>query len=209
MQTDWEDAAMKAKPIVYYVLKPIVKFLFFLLYHPSFSGKENIPKKGGIVLAGNHTKSLDCLMLICSTRRCVHFLGKSELFKWPFKLFFKSVGVIPVNRQHGKGTSALRAAINLLRQEKAIGIFPEGGVNKSDELLLPFKIGAIKMAKATNSKIVPFTISGSYRIFRRGPLVTYYEPISVFGDSLTEESEKLASAIRLGLENSNRHRRRN
>ena len=43
----------------YTIVKPIVKALFYILFRPKVIGKENIPKNGPYVLAGNHTKWLD------------------------------------------------------------------------------------------------------------------------------------------------------
>ena len=59
--------------LFYKIIRPLVK-IFFLLYNPKIEGKENIPREGRIVLAGNHTHLFDCLFLIVSTKRAVHFL---------------------------------------------------------------------------------------------------------------------------------------
>ena len=56
-------------------------------------------------------------------------------------------------------------AINLLKEEKSIGIFPEGTRNKTDQLLLPLRKGTTLLAKKTNAKIIPFAITGKYRPF--------------------------------------------
>ena len=68
-------------PIFYKLVRPIVKGLIYLLYRPKIIGKENIPKNGSIILAGNHTNNFDCLLLISSTKRCIHFLAKDSLYK--------------------------------------------------------------------------------------------------------------------------------
>ena len=34
--------------------------LFRLLFHPKVRGRENIPKSGAIIFAGNHKSNLDC-----------------------------------------------------------------------------------------------------------------------------------------------------
>ena len=63
-------------PLLYKILRPIVKWLFIILYRPKIKGKENIPKSGGIVLAGNHKNNFDCAIMMASTKRCIHFLAK-------------------------------------------------------------------------------------------------------------------------------------
>ncbi len=68
-------------PRFYKMVRPIVTFLFKFLYRPQIIGKEYIPKEGRIIIAGNHTNNLDCILLISSTKRCIHFLAKDELYK--------------------------------------------------------------------------------------------------------------------------------
>ena len=151
----------------YKVVKPIASFLIRLLFHPKVVGLENIPKSGRVVLAGNHTRFLDPVMLVGIVKRPIHFLAKKELFDGCLSFLVKGMGCVPVNRKiHDK--SALNSAIDYLNKDLCVGIFPEGTINKTtDKVILPFKIGAVKMAHDTNSKIVPFIITGKYRIIGR------------------------------------------
>jgi 1-acyl-sn-glycerol-3-phosphate acyltransferase len=186
---------MKTKdPIFYKIIRSIGKVFFIVLYRPKIVGKNNIPKKGRVVLAGNHTNNMDCAILMCSTKRCIHFLAKEELFKGLFGWFFKSMGLIPVKRKTHDG-KALPVAITYLENEKVIGIFPEGTINRGDGVILPFKIGAVKMSHDANSKIVPFVIKGKYRIFRKGPTITFFEPFEVKNDNLDEANEEFMKLI--------------
>ena len=77
----------------------------------------------------------------------------------------------------------------------AIGIFPEGTFNRSDNVILPFKIGAVKMAHDTNSKIVPFTIAGKYKLLKKSVKITFYKPIDIKSDNLDEANENLMKFI--------------
>ena len=78
------------EPILYRITRPIITSLFKIIYRPEIIGKENIPKEGKIVLAGNHTNNFDCLLLISSTKRTIHFLAKDELVKGAKKIIFKN-----------------------------------------------------------------------------------------------------------------------
>ncbi len=60
--------------------------------------------------------------------------------------FFKAVGCISVDRSVHDG-KAKGEAIETLKNGGAIGLFPEGTRNKTQEFLLPFKFGAVSMAK--------------------------------------------------------------
>ena len=95
---------------------------------------------------------------------------------------------------------ALKSAINTLEQDKVIGIFPEGTINRTDDLIMPFKIGAVKMAKETNTKIVPFVITGKYKVFKKSVTIEFLKPIEIKSDNLTKENERLMNLIRKKLE---------
>lgn len=178
----------------YKVVKPIASFLIRLLFHPKVVGLENIPKSGRVVLAGNHTRFLDPVMLVGIVKRPIHFLAKKELFDGCLSFLVKGMGCVPVNRKiHDK--SALNSAIDYLNKDLCVGIFPEGTINKTtDKVILPFKIGAVKMAHDTNSKIVPFIITGKYRIIGRRVTLEFLKPISV-SDDLDKSNEKLMNIV--------------
>lgn len=106
-------------------------------------------------------------------------MAKKELFESKFtNFFFRNMGCIPVNRSiHDK--DAKNEAVEVLKNNEVLGIFPEGTVNKTNEIVLPFKYGAVSFAKKTNAYIVPFAITGKYKIFRRSIKITYGKPYKV------------------------------
>ncbi len=185
------------EPILYRVTRPIITVLFKIIYRPVIKGKENIPTSTRVVLAGNHTNNFDCLLLISSTKRTIHFLAKDDLMKGVKKIIFKNMGIIPVNRKIHDSAS-LKKAKEVLNEDKVIGIFPEGTFSKVKGEILPFKIGAVKMSYDTSSKIVPFTIKGEYKPFRKGLKLEFYKPISI-KDDLDLENNKLMEKIQTEL----------
>lgn len=190
-----DDSRIVKEPLLYRIIKPIAVLLFRLIFRPKINGINNIPENCAAVLAGNHIKFWDCFMVMAATKRCVHFLAKSELFSNFFtKWFFTTAGIIPVHRNR-KDKAALVDAEKYLENSCVIGIFPEGTTNKTNEPLLPFKIGAVKMASDTNSPIVPFVINGEYKPFKRSVEITFQEPVYINNDNLIEENEKLRELI--------------
>lgn len=178
----------------YKVVRPVALFLIKLLFHPKVKGLENIPKTGRVVFAGNHTRFLDPVMLVGVVKRQIHFLAKKELFDGILRGFMKGMGCVSVDRKH-HDKNALITAEEYLNNDLCIGIFPEGTINKiSDKVILPFKIGAVKMASETNSKIVPFVITGKYRVFGRNVRLEFLKPISV-GKDLDKSNEELMNII--------------
>jgi len=162
-------------------------------YKINIIGKENIPNEGKCILAGNHTKWLDPIMLISTVKRQVHFLAKEELFSGPTKFIMHGIASIPVNRKiHDK--EALSSSYQALESGQVIGIFPEGTINRTKEVTMPFKIGAVKMAQKTGSYLVPFAITGTYKIFRKSIKLTFLPPYKV-ENTLSEENELLRNKI--------------
>lgn len=149
------------KPILYRIVRPLLVIWFNLTYHPVYINNNVIPKKGRVILAGTHVSTRDGFILGGATRRTVRYIAKKELFRGIGKWFFSSCGMIPVDRKVRDG-NVLKEANKLLEQESLLGIFPEGTVNKTKELIMPFKKGAIKMAIETKSPIIPFAIVGKY-----------------------------------------------
>ena len=187
------------EPLLYKFFRPILTFLFRIIYWPTYKGLDYIPKEGRVVLGGNHTCFLDCILLMSCTKRVIHFLAKDSLVKGPHGLIFKNMGIIPVNRSiHDK--DALKNAKIALSEEKVVGIFPEGTINRTKDLVMPFKIGCVKMAHDTDSLIIPFTITGKYRIFSKKITLEFLEPYRITNDNLTEENNKLMSIISSKLE---------
>ena len=180
------------------ILKPVFKFW----YSPKLIGKENIPESGAIVVACNHKHLMDQCMVIVSTKRPIHYMAKSEYFEnkkvaW----FFKAAGCIPVNR-NGKDTEAKDAATEVLQSQGALGIFPEGTRNKTEDLLMPFKFGAVSLAKKNNALVIPVGVSGDYKFRPKNLVARIGEPIDVSEMDLEEANEKLHKAVEtLILEN--------
>ena len=190
---------VEAKDKLFYkIVKPPVKLLIKLLFRPKVIGLENIPDNGRILLAGNHTKWLDPVLIVSVTNRQVHFLAKEELFHGITNFIVKGMGCVPVNRKiHDR--NALESAYEFLENELCIGIFPEGTINRTDDIIMPFKMGAVKACNHTNTKLIPFIITGKYKLFRKGITIEFLKPIKI-GDDLEKENKKFMDIVSKKLE---------
>ena len=177
----------------YSFVKPIVRFIIVLLFRPKVIGLDNIPKEGRVILAGNHTKWLDPVMLVSINKRQLHFLAKEELFHGITKFIVLGMGCIPVNRKtHDK--DALESAYKTLEIDNVIGIFPEGTINRTDDVIMPFKMGAVKMSEKTNSPIVPFGITGKYKLFGKNRIrIEFFKPF--VANDLENDNKKLERIV--------------
>lgn len=183
------------RPWLYIIVRPLLILWFYPTYRPVYINKNNIPKKGRVILAGTHVSKLDGFILGTSTRRVVRYIAKKELFKGIGNWFFRSCGLVPVDRQsHDK--SVVPTAIKLLENESIIGIFPEGTVNKTGEPIMPFKKGAVKMAIEGKSPIVPFAIVGKYEKYKKNVKMIFGDLYYPETNDIEKENQILESKVK-------------
>ena len=182
-------------PLLYKISRVILGPIFKWYYNPTIVNKEYIPKEGSIVIAGNHKHLFDQCLTIVATKRSIHYMAKKEYFdNKKVAWFFKGTGCISVDRKN-KDPKAKQAALDVLNDNGAIGIFPEGTRNRTEELLLPFKFGAVSLAQKTNSYIVPFAITGDYKFRSKNLKITYGRPFKINDMTLEEANDKLYKKV--------------
>lgn len=157
----------------------IVSYVFDKLYRPKVIGKEFIPESGPYIIAGNHISMLDIPLVASILGGNPRFMAKSELFKTKFtNYFFTRLGTISVNRKI-VDVNAIKASLRVLRNKEILVLFPEGTRSKTDDLL-PFKEGATGLSNRTGAPILPFGISGKYKL-GGGVTITFGEPLEYKG----------------------------
>lgn len=177
------------------IVRAIVNPLYKFWYNPEIIGAENIPDDGSIVIAGNHMHIMDQCNIFLATKRTINYIAKKEYFDGKFAGFFRFAGCIPVDRSRNDLNCALSAMRVLKKNNGAIGIFPEGTRNKTDEFLLPFKAGAVSMARKTGAKIVPFGIAGDYKFRSKTLRVIIGKPFDPSTMTPEEANKKLRDEI--------------
>ena len=118
---------------VYKIARPVLGPVYKFWYKPTIIGAENIPTYGPILLVGNHIHIMDQCNVIVSTKRLIHYMAKKEYFDPQYKegkfgWFFRSAGCIPVDRKI-HDDAAKEAALDVLNNKLALGLFPEGTRN--------------------------------------------------------------------------------
>ena len=134
----------------------------------TIEGAENIPRTGGAVLASNHIGYLDFTFcgLAAHPHRLVRFMAKDAVFRHPVSgPLMRGMHHIPVDR--AAGSAAFREALRALKAGEVVGVFPEATISRSFTVK-PIKNGAVRMAAATGTPIVPMAVWGSQRIFTKG-----------------------------------------
>ena len=164
--------------LIYQFLRIIFSPIFKLYYNVKIIDKKFIPKKGPFIICGNHLNAFDQFPVIVSTSRTIHWLSKKEYFEGKLRFFFEVTKCICVDRNAHDG-KAFNEAINYLRKNESIGLFPEGTRNKTSKDLLKFKKGAVRMAKITGVPIIPFAVNGDFSFRSKNLIIRFGEPILV------------------------------
>lgn len=168
-----------------------------LFYRIAVEGLDNVPARGSVVLAANHTTYHDIFILGCTSPRQIHFMAKQELFdsNWFLSMYLTRAGVFPVRRGEND-RKAIATALSHLKDGRVLGMFPEG---KRYPALRRGKSGVARLAIKTNTPIVPIGIVGAkeldfrrrLRQWRRDRIVIRYgEPILIAAQRETTGSEQ-------------------
>ncbi|MCG2675799.1 (d)CMP kinase [bacterium] len=150
------------KWILYSIIHSVGRWFFKFLFRLEVRGKENILKEGPVILASNHLSFLDPLLIGVSSRRRLHYMTLSVVFK----LFFigrlvKKLGTFPVKRQ-GTNIEATKKALEILKRGEVLLIFIEGRRSPSGDFLEP-KPGVGMLAYKSRAAVIPTLIIGSNR----------------------------------------------
>lgn len=150
------------------ILVPVLKLIFKTFSYIEASGVENLPRKGGVVLAANHVTNFDVFVMQFVLPRPIFFMGKEELFRNPvLDWALRKLGGFPVHRG-AQDRWAMRHAEKILQRGRLFGIFPEGKRSKGKGLH-PGKTGGARLAKSVECPVVPLAIYGTQHLFRRFP----------------------------------------
>lgn len=130
----------------------------------TYLGLENIPDRGGAVVAINHTSYIDwapSALAAYRRHRRLRFMIKEEMTRVKFVNFLiKHTGTIPVDRRAGAGAYAV--AVQRLRAGELVAVYPEATISRSFELK-EFKSGAARMAIEAQVPIIPLIVWGAQR----------------------------------------------
>ena len=132
-----------------------------LLWRAKISGPLPVTKGQGAVIICNHTSSVDtCVIQLAAGPRVVHWMVAKEYFANPvFGYLLRLVQCIPVSRA-GIDTAATKLAIRYAQQGHLVGLFPEGRINTTDNLLLPGRPGAAMIALKARVPVIPCYLEG-------------------------------------------------
>ncbi|ULA66423.1 MAG: 1-acyl-sn-glycerol-3-phosphate acyltransferase [Nitrospira sp.] len=155
-----------------------------------------VPKQGGLLIASNHASYLDIPLLGCGISRRVWYMGRHDLFPIPLlNGLLQALGWIPL-RIGRLDRDAFSKAVALIKDGKAVAIFPEGGRTMTGALK-PGKPGIGVIVSQTGCRVVPTHIGGTFDVLPPGAswprfrrvTVTYGEPLDFSSDAARLEGK--------------------
>lgn len=186
-------------------------------------GKENIPADCPVIFAANHTNALmDALAVhsIAPKGKQVVFLARADLFrKKYFAKILHFLKIMPAFRMRdglenlGKNAEIFQQCVNVLHQNGALGIMPEGN-QEVKRSLRPLAKGIFRIAFAAQQKwglhpsvkIIPVGLDYGDRIKANKPLIIAIgKPIELsdymeeFGINSVAATNKIRDCLRTNL----------
>jgi 1-acyl-sn-glycerol-3-phosphate acyltransferase len=165
----------------YLLIAPVLKTLF----RPWVIGLENIPAKGGAILASNHLSFSDSVFLPVVVDRQVSFLAKSEYFTGKgikgffVRLFFLASGQISIDRSGGKASEAsLNTGLAVLQEGELLGIYPEG-TRSPDAKLYRGRTGVARMVLEAHVPIIPIAMIDTEKVMPIGTRIPKIRRIGI------------------------------
>ncbi|MCA0153235.1 1-acyl-sn-glycerol-3-phosphate acyltransferase [Winogradskyella vincentii] len=138
----------------------LAKFIYFKILGWKIVGNTTFSKetiKKAVIIAVPHTSWHDFyigLLLRQIVNIKTNFIGKKELFKWPFNYYFKAIGGRPIDRTPGQNKVEAIAKLFENEDEFRLALAPEGTRKKVEE----WRTGFYYIAKAANVPIIMFTL---------------------------------------------------
>ena len=161
------------KPSAYFrfMLNQFCRLALFLGgVHVHVTGLEKVPRKSRFMLISNHAFAFDPLIYYYAMPWAdLAFLAKKESFSiFVVAQIMREVLCLPLDRENDReALKAILKAIQFIKEDKcSIAVFPEGGTNRTEEDLLPFRNGAFKVAQKAQVPIVICALVNSKAILK-------------------------------------------
>jgi 1-acyl-sn-glycerol-3-phosphate acyltransferase len=190
--------------VLYTVLKPCTRVLARLMFRLEGRGTEHVPRTGAMLLAANHSSVLDPPLVGAVAPRQLSFMAKADLFRIPlFGTLIRRLNATPLRRE-GSDPGALRTALRMLEEGRALLIFPEG-TRGEEGTVRSAKAGAGMLAVMAGVPVVPVFIRGSGAVWPRGRrlprpgkvIVTFGPPLTFERRTGVERKQQYEAASRM------------
>jgi 1-acyl-sn-glycerol-3-phosphate acyltransferase len=168
--------------VTYAFLRWVMRMLVYTVLAGLFTqvGRERIPRRGPLLVCGNHISTLDPPLVPAFLPRNdswsmakAEYFERSRLQTWIFTAFH----AFPVVR-HSADRAAIRRATAILREGHLLVLYPEGTRITSGGLHRP-EPGAGFIAMLSGAPVLPVAITGSREVFGKGFKLPRRAPLRV------------------------------
>lgn len=182
--------------MIYWTMWWALKLFFQLRFSFQVKQKGKIEYKGPLLVAANHVTNWDPFVIHASIPVHMAFMAKEELFKIPILGWImrheKAISV----RRGAADRQAIRDALDALKNNRILGIFPEGTRNPSG-ILRNFQPGMTMLAVKSQSPVLPvwldWSIKGKVTVMH-GDLLLPPPP-----DATREAQEEFTEKVRAAM----------
>lgn len=150
---------------IWLIPQTTIRFLVWLAVHSIYRvrvvNRKYLPDTGGAVLVCNHVSWLDGFLLLLVTSRRVRMVVFSGNFAgdWLTR-WARWWGTILLDAKRPKEVvAALREARTALNNGELVGLFPEGGISRTGQIM-SFKPGLMKILEGTDAPVIPVYLHG-------------------------------------------------
>lgn len=146
----------------------VVCYLYMVVFHRyRVWGVRHIPRTGPVLFVSNHQSFFDPVLVgMGAHRRQFYSLARATLFRNPlFAGWIRFLNATPVD-QEKSDIVAMRKCIDLLKDQQALMIFPEGA-RTLDGTTDEFATGVMLVIKRAKPTIIPVAIEGAFDVWPR------------------------------------------
>jgi 1-acyl-sn-glycerol-3-phosphate acyltransferase len=144
------------------VMRGLSWLMLAVLTRTTITGAENVPASGPLLILGNHTSTIDPLLLLAFLPETTEFVGPGDFrLLFPGEIVVRWYGLVRVKRSTQLDRASLKRMTDILKSGKMLGLFPDGGT--WEKPITDAKQGAAYLSMTTGTPILPVGIGGAYR----------------------------------------------
>ncbi len=134
---------------------------------------DRLDRPGPYLIACSHMGNLEPVLLSSMMDRRVRWIARTEYYRtWIGNLFLTRCGTIPIQRTGQPPVRAIRRSIEHLAAGEIVGIFPEGGVQRREQVIFRGGVnrgGAAVIAMMARVPILPVIMLGTEKFNQVDP----------------------------------------
>lgn len=144
--------------VIRFIMRMVGRVLMALLTRTTITGRENWPKKGPLIVVGNHIAIVEVMMMAVHAPWQIEMIGTGDIPIDPRFAFLANLwGFIPVKRG-SVDRDEMRLPMDIIKQNGIVGIFPEGGIWETS--LKKARTGVAWLSYRTETPVLPIGFGG-------------------------------------------------